>query len=87
MREKVFLTPAEYIVHVFGGVRAAARALGRSPCQISKWKSPEDAKGCGGRIPSKAQKSALDAAKTKGLDLTAEDLIVGREIEREARNV
>ena len=71
------LSPAEYVIRTIGGVRKTARAIGRSAGTISQWRSK---KGTGGEVPRDAQKSILKFAKTKRLDITAEDLIFGRSV-------
>ena len=72
----VFITPADRVIAAFQGVRATARALGRNPSSISRWRKPRDEGGTGGRVPSALQSEILDAAKKAGLKLSAEDLIV-----------
>lgn len=75
------LAPAHYAAHVFGGVCALARVLGKSPGRVSNWLRPRSVRGQGGRIVSDDIKvRLLDLAKEQGLDLTAEDLIRGREV-------
>lgn len=74
------LNPAEYVVYVFKGVRKAGLALGRSAAAVSKWNKSKKNKGSGGRIPSVAQLSILKVAKKRGLDITPEDLVIGREV-------
>lgn len=73
-----FLTPAEYVIQTFGGVRATARAIGRDKSSVSVWRRAKTRKGTGGLIPHKAQPLILQAAKERGLDITPTDLIVGR---------
>jgi hypothetical protein len=68
------LTPVDLAVKLFGGVRALARAVGRDPAAVSRWKKS----GC---IPSSVQLHLLRVAKSQGLDLTAHDIIFGREID------
>ncbi len=67
----VHLSPVEYVVHIFSGVRAAGRAAGRHGTVVAKWRKS-------GRIPNTAYIPLLEAAKERGLDLTANDLIFGR---------
>jgi len=74
------LNSAEYVIKVFGGVRKAGIAIGRSASAVSKWNKPNSEKGSDGRIPSIAQLAILKVAKRRGLDITPEDLIFGREI-------
>lgn len=66
------MNPAEYVIFVFKGVRAASRAIGRSRSAISNWRKR-------GLVPAKAQYQVLVAAKAKGLDITPNDLVLGRE--------
>lgn len=74
------LTPAEWVVRVFGGIRPAARALGKTPQAIGFWLRPKSRKGTDGRVPSKAQQGVLRVAKRLHLDVTEADLINGRVI-------
>lgn len=69
------LNPAEYVVMVFGGVRATARILGyASPSTICLWKAR------GGFIPSQARRRILDIAKSQMLDINSEYLDYGRTV-------
>jgi len=74
------LSPAAYVLMIFNGVRATARVAGRSPSSVCKWNKPKEQRGTNGLIPTKAQPILLDKARDLGLDLTAEDLIFGREV-------
>lgn len=65
---------------MFRGVRATARAIGRNPSTVSKWQREREAKGTSGEIPGSAQRTILAAARERGLDITAEDLIFGRDV-------
>lgn len=76
------LTPAQILVLRFGGVRKTARAIGRSPAAVSKWTKNETREGLKGTIPSAVQPHILMLARKLGLDLTAEDLILGRKLTR-----
>lgn len=69
------LNPVEYAIKQFGGVRALARALGKDPSTISKWRKP---KGGVYYIPSKFYVHILRKAKKLNLDVTLEDLVHGR---------
>lgn len=71
-----FSTPADKVIDAFRGVRATARALGRNPSSISRWRKPVDEGGTGGRVPGNLQAAILEKAKAAGLKLSAEDLIV-----------
>lgn len=74
------LTPAEYVINVFGGVRKSGRALGRTASAISKWTRSDKNGGCGGRIPSRMQEIILQVARIQKLDITPEDLVTGRDV-------
>jgi hypothetical protein len=63
-------TPASFVIKRFGGVRATARALGRSPSAISRWHKT-------GRVPGGAMALVLKVADKKGLKIRASDLIFG----------
>jgi hypothetical protein len=73
-----FMSPAEYVIYCFKGVRATARAIGRDPSSVVKWPMPRSRKGSDGKVPHRAQPLILRAAEERELDLTAQDLIVGR---------
>jgi hypothetical protein len=70
------LSPAEYVVLVFKGVRATARVVGRTPSSISKWRTTGN-----GSVPSSLQKKILDKAAEYSLDITPSDLIFGRHVD------
>lgn len=74
------LSPAEYVIRCFKGVRATARVLDRSPSSVSKWTRPKDERGTGGYIPSRAAREILAKAKELSLDITPADLLFGREV-------
>lgn len=65
-------SPAELVIASFNGVRATARELGCDPSAVSRWKKT-------GMIPVSYQKRILELAWEKGVDLTAHDLIFGRQ--------
>ena len=73
-------SPAQYVIHIFGGVRATARAISRTPGAIGFWKRDRNKGGFGGDIPGSMHKKILVIAKQSGLDLTPDDLIYGRKI-------
>ncbi len=71
------LPPAEHVIAVFGGVRKAGRALKYQASTVSSWRP----KGrCKGRIPSKAMGRILQVARRRQLDITANDLLLGRDV-------
>ena len=72
------MSPASYVIKVFGGVRETARAIGRSPSSVSKWTKSREQRGCAGKVPGAAQRLILRAAIRLRLDIKPEDLVVGR---------
>jgi len=76
------LSPAEYVIHVFKGVRPAARAIGRCPASVSRWKEPKSKRGLDGNVPHAVQRKILELAKAFDLDITPDDLIHGRRISK-----
>lgn len=73
-------TPTEYVIMVFKGVRSLGRALKCNPSTISRWKKSVEEGGCGGNIPSGAQRKILELARKNKLDITPNDLMLGRKI-------
>jgi len=73
----VNLKPAEYVIHVLGGVRPTARALGYSPSAVSRWR-----KAGRGELSTKARKIVLAYAKKNRLPITADDLQYGAKVRR-----
>lgn len=69
-------TPADKAINAFGGVRALARALERNPSSVVRWRKPKDEGGSAGAVPSALQGRILSMARERGLNLTAEDLIL-----------
>jgi hypothetical protein len=69
-------TPADKAITAFGGVRALARALERNPSSVVRWRKPKDEGGSAGAVPSALQGRILAMAQARGLNLTAEDLIL-----------
>lgn len=74
------LSPAEVVIRAFGGVRATAKAIGRNPGSVCRWRQSKDRGGSNGNVPRGAKKPILDAAKAQNLDINAHDLIYGREL-------
>lgn len=75
IQNRIFLEPIEYVIHVFRGVRATARAIGRDASTISNWrKKPSKC------IPAAVRRTILEVAKERGLEITSHHLDYGREI-------
>lgn len=79
------MSPANYIISVFGGVRATARALHRSPSTVSKWRKSRKEGGTGGQIPTLVQWQVLKVARLQKLPITADDIVHGRVVKRGAK--
>ncbi len=73
-------SPADYVIHIFGGVRPLARLIDRHPSSVAAWKRPADKRGGGGIVPVRLHADLLKLAVKKKLDLNAEDLIFGRKM-------
>ena len=71
------ISPADRVITAFGGVRETARAVARNPSSISRWRSSKEDGGTGGRVPGPIQGTVLAAAKQRGIQLTADDLMPG----------
>lgn len=75
---RVHLHPAAYCCRTFGGAYKLARAIGVHVTVPWKWCQHQD-----GYLPPKQLKPILTAAKTRGLDISAWDLIYGRDIDEQ----
>jgi hypothetical protein len=74
------MSPAEYIIDLFGSRAEVGRICGVSPSAVTLWTRPRKRGGCGGDIPSMRHvRKLLAAAEKRGLDLTERDLVHGRE--------
>lgn len=79
-RMKQTLTPAQLVIQTFGGVRATARRLGKTPGAVCKWALPIEKQGTGGRIPSNARAKILEIVKKEKIQLSSHELDYGRVI-------
>lgn len=70
----VHLSPVRYVSLIFGGYRQVAKVLSIDPGTVCRWDR-------NGRMTVKAQTVLLTAARERGLSLTPEDLIFGRDVE------
>ena len=70
---KIQQTPYEVLISEFGGVRSLARAIGRDPGSVNKWRKGD------GTIPSSIQRKVLETAWEKGMKITAHEIIFGRD--------
>ena len=71
--EKTTITPVDLAIDMFGGVRKLAKAIGRDPAAVSRWKKS-------GLVPTSVQRKILDAAAERSILITANDIIYGREL-------
>jgi hypothetical protein len=76
------LNPSQYVIYIFGGVRATARLLDRSPSAVSKWRKSREEGGTGGQIPTLLQKKILEVALQHNWPINPNDLIYGRNVKR-----
>ena len=72
------LSPAEFVIRTFGGVRRTARLVGRSAPSVSKWRAPKHKRGTGGMVPMGVMQTILKIARVRQIDIDASDLINGR---------
>lgn len=63
------LEPAHSIILKFGGLKAVSEITGISQHSVMRWRYPASKRGTGGLIPSWHQKTLLDAAQDRGIDL------------------
>lgn len=68
------MTPAQRAIEAFGGVQNLAAAIGRDVSRIHRWTYPADRGGTDGHIPGSAVRRVLQAAKARGIELSANDL-------------
>lgn len=67
----VVIPPSQVVVQAFGGVRAAARLLNCQASAVSRWSKT-------GLVPAVYQRRVLQTAWSRGIDITAHDIIFGR---------
>jgi len=70
--ESTIKTPYELVIFEFGGVRKCARQIGRDAGSVSKWSKT-------GLIPTSIQKKVLETAWDRGYQISAHEIIFGRE--------
>lgn len=61
--------PLDYLIEIFGGKSALARAIGVDPSNITRWKMSreEDRRGHGGRLPPQFNAAIIEAADAAGI--------------------
>lgn len=70
---KKHITPVELVISMFGGVRKLAKCIGRDPAAVSRWRK-------NGLVPTQVQRKVLEAAIAREINITAHDIVYGREI-------
>lgn len=78
------LEPAAYIIDRFGGAEVVQEITGASRTRVYRWTMPKAAGGTDGMIPFKHVPALLEAAKAKGVDLSADDFLPVQPGERAA---
>lgn len=73
------LTPVDCAVRAFGGVRPLATAIRQYPGSVCQWRTRQTKRRAAGDLPTVVQRRVLEVARERGLQLSAEDLILGRE--------
>ncbi len=74
-RGLMLVSPPEYVVKVFGGQTAVANILDVCRQSVQTWIYR-------GWVPRKHYVSLMDEATAQGVDLTYEDLVVGRKVNK-----
>lgn len=67
----MYTSAAHCVILAFGGIRRAARMVGRQPGAVRAWKKR-------GKVPPDVQKIVMNLARQQLVDITAEELILGR---------
>ena len=75
------LSPAEVAIREFGGVRALARAVNRYPRAVEQWRDGCRRGGNAGDLPPTVIRVILVVSRTRGLPITIDDLVWGRQID------
>jgi hypothetical protein len=71
--EKTHISPVDLAIDMFGGVRKLAKAISRDPAAVSRWRKS-------GLVPTQVQRKVLAAATERDINITAHDIVFGREI-------
>jgi hypothetical protein len=72
------VSPADYVVEVFGGDSQLAQLLGKTRECVRRWRLDVAKGGLGGRIPTPSQRQIMALARKFKLDITYEDIVEGR---------
>ena len=71
--EQTSKTPVQLLIKEFGGVRALARAVPRAAASVSRWQKGD------GLVPTSMQKKVLETAWDNNINISAHELIFGRD--------
>jgi hypothetical protein len=69
------MEPAQTIIRNLGGAPAVARITGVHRTRVYSWTWPKSAGGTGGTIPFNHVPALIEAARTKGVELSADDFL------------
>ena len=66
---------AERVISAFGGVPVVASIIGIHRTNVYKWMKPVSVHGTNGMVPMKYAVILLNAAKQRGISLSADDFV------------
>lgn len=69
------MEPAASIIKSLGGDTVVASIAGVHRTRVANWKRPKDAGGTGGAIPFRHVPALIEAAKSQGIALSANDFL------------
>lgn len=69
------MEPARTIIDRLGGPNLVAGIAGVHRTRVSNWCRPKEAGGTGGLVPLKHIPILIDAARDRGIDLSADDFL------------
>lgn len=73
------MEPAATIIRALGGPSMVSEITGAHRTRVSNWQRPKEKGGTGGIIPQKYFPALLEAAKSKNVDLKADDFLPPKE--------
>lgn len=73
------MEPASTIISRLGGPNKVAEIVGVHRTRVSNWKRSKEDGGTGGLIPFKHVMPLLEAAKERGVELSADDFLPSSE--------
>lgn len=69
------MEPAQTIIRSLGGPNAVAKITGVHRTRVSNWMRPKESGGTGGMVPFKHVPAIIAEAKTRGVELSADDFL------------